>query len=39
VACASTTAVEGEIDLSGAARGPVFQPLKDPESTFARFEV
>src|SRR5262249_27218900 len=30
--------VEGEIDLSNALRGPVFQPLTDPEF-FARFQV
>ena len=28
--------LEGEIDLSNALRGPVFQPLRDPEY-FARF--
>ncbi len=30
--------LEGEIDLSTALRGPVFQPLKDPEY-FAKFTV
>lgn len=30
--------LEGEIDLAGAFRGPVFEPLKDP-SYFARFQV
>jgi len=30
--------LEGEVDLASALRGPVFEPLRDPES-FARFEV
>ena len=30
--------LEGEIDLSTALRGPVFQPLKDPEY-FAKFSL
>ena len=30
--------VEGEIDLSGELRGPIFEPLRDPKY-FARFTV
>jgi len=30
--------LEGEVDLAPALRGPVFEPLQDPE-VFARFEV
>ena len=29
---------EGEIDLSGELRGPIFEPLRDP-NYFARFTV
>jgi hypothetical protein len=30
--------IEGEIDLSTALRGPVFEPLRDP-TYFAEFQV